>query len=169
MHNSEIFINMGGFRKCMKEHGKFFFIVLFIVSLDQLVKFVIRASLTSESSILLVKNFFSITYLQNTGISFGLLKGNNALFAAIAAAALFIFFHFYNKEKKYWLQYALITGGIIGNLIDRLYLGYVVDYFNFHFFPVFNIADSSIFIGIAWLIILSFRDAKKYKGKKKRK
>ena len=64
------------------------------------------------------------------------------------------FVYVYMKKKKYPVQFALIFSGIIGNLIDRIFFGSVIDFFNFHIWPVFNIADSSTFIGVIWLIIL---------------
>ncbi|MEK6916545.1 MAG: signal peptidase II [Nanoarchaeota archaeon] len=148
------------------KHKKFISVILVILFFDQLVKFIIRSNFFVGSSIPIINGFFSLTYLQNTGVSFGLLKGFNWIFTFISVAALMLFVYSYTKEKENWLQYALISGGVAGNLIDRLYLGYVVDYINFHFFPVFNIADMSISIGIIWLIFTSFNSKTNIKKKK---
>jgi signal peptidase II len=102
--------------------------------------------------------FFSFTYLKNTGVSFGLFKGSNFLFAIIAFLALVFFIYVYLKKKKYFLQLSLITAGISGNLIDRIFLGHVVDFIDFHYWPVFNVADSAISIGMIWLLVLLIKN-----------
>ncbi len=139
----------------MKRKNILFIIVFFFVLLlDQVSKYIIRLNLSVRESIPVIEGIFSITYLRNTGVSFGLFKGFNALFIFITVIVLCFFVYVYLKKKKYPLQFALIFAGIIGNLIDRIFFGSVIDFFNFHIWPVFNIADSAVFIGVLWLIII---------------
>ncbi len=131
---------------------KFYFIV-FVVLLDQLTKLVIRLSRPE---------FYLIHFVKNTGAAFSILKGNNQLLIYTALIVLGLMLYYYDKLS---LPYALIMGGIIGNLIDRLYLGYVVDFIDLHFWPVFNIADSAITIGVLWLIFSEIRATYQHKHK----
>lgn len=129
-------------------------IFFFVLFLDQLSKYLIRSNFTVRDSINIIGNLFSITYVRNTGVSFGLFKGFNELFILVSVVVFGFFIYIYLKKKKYPVQFALIFAGIIGNLIDRIFFGSVTDFLNFHIWPVFNIADSSVFIGVTWLIII---------------
>ena len=133
------------------------FLVTFCLAiiLDQLLKYVIRSFFTVGSSLSL--KIISITYVTNTGMSFGLLKGMNIVFILVSILVLGFFALVYYKKKKYPIQFGLICAGIIGNLIDRITFGYVIDFIDFRFFPVFNIADASIFIGIFWLVFILWK------------
>lgn len=119
---------------------------------DQAVKAAIRHYIPTGTQIDL--GILSIVNVQNTGVSFGLFKGYNPFFIALSFAALAFFLFIYRKKKKYGVQISLICAGIIGNLTDRIFFGHVLDFLDFRFFPVFNIADSAITIGIAWLTFL---------------
>ena len=95
-----------------------------------------------------------MTLVHNTGIAFGLFKDQGIVFIIIPVIAviLLIFNIFYYKNNKelsrtYILGFSLILGGAIGNLVDRINYGYVIDFIAFRFWPVFNIADSAITIG----------------------
>ncbi len=137
---------------------KLLIIFFFVLFLDQFTKYIIRANLLVKESIPVIKGIFSITYLRNTGVSFSLFKGFNLLFIFISVIIFGFFVFIYLKKRKYPVQFALIFAGIIGNLIDRILFGSVTDFFNFHVWPVFNIADSSVFIGVLWLIIILIRN-----------
>ena len=137
---------------------KLLIIFFFVLFLDQFTKYIIRANLLVKESIPVIKGIFSITYLRNTGVSFSLFKGFNLLFIFISVIIFGFFVFIYLKKRKYSVQFALIFAGIIGNLIDRILFGSVTDFFNFHVWPVFNIADSSVFIGVLWLIIILIRN-----------
>ena len=100
----------------------------------------------------------NLTYVGNTGVSFGLFKGVNWLFLIISFLALVFFMSLYSKNKKYRLQLSIICAGIIGNLIDRIFIGYVVDFLDFRIWPIFNVADSATFIGTIWLVILLIKN-----------
>jgi signal peptidase II len=87
-----------------------------------------------------------------------LFKGYNWLFTLLSFIVLVYFLYYYKIHKKYYLQIAVICAGIIGNLIDRLVFGYVIDFFSVWVFPIFNVADSAISIGVLWLVFVMMRD-----------
>lgn len=133
------------------------FITLFIVFIDQLTKFLASKNLEFNQSITVFKNIFHLTLTKNTGAGFGILKGWNLLLILISIAVIIIILYYYTKikEKELMLQIlaALVLGGTIGNLIDRARFGYVTDFLDFRIWPVFNLADSALTIGIIGLII----------------
>lgn len=113
---------------------------LIILLLDQISKFI-------------VKKYF--TYTTNTGAAFGILQNQNILLMIISIIALIIFFYF---SKDYdILPLGLLIGGTLGNLIDRIFYGYVIDFINLNIWPSFNIADSANTIGIILLILYSIK------------
>ncbi len=137
-------------------------LILILVFLDQLTKFLIRKNfILGESKP--VTSFFSLTYIHNTGIAFGLFqseKFSNIFFIIIAAIVIFLFYIWRNQIYLYGGKFAkigltLVWAGAFGNLIDRIFIGKVVDFLDFHFWPVFNLADSCITTGGA-LMFLSF-------------
>jgi signal peptidase II len=109
-------------------------------------------------------NFFTFTYTTNTGVAFGLFKDLGPIFVGVAVvviAAIVI----YQREvpQEAWLvrvALGLQLGGAAGNLIDRLRVGHVIDFIHFHFWPVFNVADSSIVIGVILLAFTMLREDK---------
>jgi signal peptidase II len=140
--------------KKIKQRNYFPFLIpiLAIVFLDQFTKHLIKENFYIGSSKEIIHSILSFTYVQNTGVSFGLFKGMNALFIAISFIALGFFIYLYLNNERYKNQLAFVCGGLLGNLMDRISLGSVVDFIDFHFWPIFNIADSAICIGIVWLI-----------------
>lgn len=136
-----------------------FILALLILSLDQLTKFLIVKNLYLHQSLPLVRNIFHLTLVHNRGAAFGLFKGQVFLFILTSAAAVILIVRDLIKHKRfsiYSLSLALILAGAIGNLIDRLFLGYVIDFLDFRVWPVFNIADSAITAGavlLGWGII----------------
>jgi signal peptidase II len=137
----------------MKKITTFVLTLLSIPILDQLLKIIIRLSNFSFSSKIL-----SINFVKNTGASFSILQNQNSLLLFIGILTLGLLFYKidYILKDKSIIAWALIIGGILSNLIDRIYLGYVVDFINFHWWPVFNIADSALTIGVIILIIKDF-------------
>ncbi len=112
--------------------------------------------------------FFKLTYVENTGAAFGSFQNSNAGLALAAVVILFALFKWRDEVMHFGklARYALIfiTAGALGNLYDRIVLGYVVDYFDFIFWPVFNIADSFITVGALLLGYIFVKDSfKKYK------
>jgi signal peptidase II len=114
-----------------------------------------------SQTIPLIPGAVHLTSIQNTGAGFGLLRGQQSLLILISLVVVgVILYHLpvIMKERKTVLPYALLWGGALGNLIDRVYFGYVVDFLDFRVWPVFNIADSAITIGAVWLIILYWNE-----------
>ena len=140
----------------MKKEKIFSLIILAIIILDQLTKFLITKNMTLSQSIPLIQNILHLTYIHNTGATFGMLKGMNLLLIWVSVIVIGGILYNYNKipkDKIPQLSLALIIGGAIGNLIDRISLGKVVDFIDFRVWPAFNIADSAISIGAVLLII----------------
>ena len=114
-----------------------------------------------EKGIEIIKNFFYITNVKNTGGAWGMFSGNVPILALISAIVVLVLIYFLKEERKLnkisITYYGILFAGIIGNLIDRLFLGYVRDFLDFYIFgydyPVFNIADICIVVGVLLLII----------------
>lgn len=144
----------------------FWLVLLGVFLLDQFSKWLIQANLNYGQSIQVIPGIFSLTYIQNPGVAFGLLAYKNKFFVLITMVLLAGIAGLYRKIKKtpYLLQLALglITGGALGNLLDRLRFGKVIDFLDFHFWPVFNFADSAIVIGTGLIMLnLLIRPLKK--------
>jgi signal peptidase II len=115
-------------------------------------------------SISVIPRVFSLTHVQNTGVAFGLFAGISPLITALAALTL-LFVLFYNKDR--WqgshavgAGIALMAGGAAGNLLDRVRLGFVVDYLDPHVWPVFNLADVAIVVGAGVLVVALSREGR---------
>ena len=133
----------------------------FVVFFDQLTKFLILSYLPLYDTIPIIPGFLDITHLHNPGVAFGLFSNNNSNIQQIALmsaslVAVCVIFYFYNQTRNEYrvmqLGFALIFGGAIGNFVDRIRMGKVIDFIDvyiskFHW-PAFNIADSAISIGI---------------------
>jgi len=136
-------------------------IVSLIVFVDQFAKFLASKFLTIDSPVPVIKGFFYLTLVHNRGAAFGILRNQIPLFVFTSVVAIaLIYFNLNRRTSKrtslYSLSLNLILAGALGNLIDRVARGHVVDFFDFRVWPVFNIADSAITIGavlLGWLII----------------
>jgi len=136
-----------------------YLIIIVLIIFDQLIKYIVVNNFTLGQSIKVINSFFSITYVANDGAAFGILSGNKIFFVALACI-ISIFLLIYSKKRprieKY--TYALLISGIIGNLIDRVSRGYVIDYLDFNIFgynfPVFNFADICITVSAIMLLII---------------
>ncbi len=137
-----------------------FIIGFFLVLLDQASKILL-------TNIDVDYGFFALNYTINRGISFGLFQGSTVIISVISVIVL-VLLYYYRKEFKGKEAYlTLIVAGIIGNLIDRVVLGYVRDFLDLKWWPVFNVADSLMFIGVFGLVITYvFLESK---GKKEKK
>ena len=135
----------------------FSLIALLIVILDQLTKFLVIKNFRINETLLIINKIFHLTYVQNTGAGFGILKGFEVLLIIISLIVIGFIVYYIKKikenERLLQILLAFVLAGTIGNLIDRIRLGYVVDFLDFRIWPVFNIADSFITIGIIGLII----------------
>lgn len=138
-------------------------IALSIILLDQWTKWMVVHSMRLYESIPVIDGFFFITSHRNRGAAFGILQNQQWLFIittfVVIAFVLYYLWKLKNKQPLMSLGFSLILGGAIGNLIDRIRMGEVVDFLHFQFgsyhFPIFNVADSAIVIGVAILIILT--------------
>lgn len=131
-------------------------ISLLIAVFDQFTKTYISRSLSLGQSIPLLKNIFHISLVHNSGAAFGLFKNQKAFFVILSLTViLFIVCDFIFNGHRHTVNKAigsgLVLGGACGNLLDRLRLGYIVDFLDFRVWPVFNIADSAITVGIILL------------------
>ena len=147
-------------------------IVVMTVLVDTLSKNLAVLSLkdTGESDFAVIPGVFHFTYHENKGAAFGMLSDNRWVFMTISTVAIsaIAIYLFCNKENSYLLSVSLsfILGGGIGNMIDRVLLGYVIDFLNFKIinFPIFNLADAFVTVGAALMILYMFKqDDKKDK------
>lgn len=138
--------------------------------LDQVTKLWIAATLPfntygAPGHIEIVPGFFNLVHVGNTGAAWSVLSGRStllALLALVALAAIFLFRRHLGLERRVvQIVFGLLCGGILGNFVDRIAYGHVVDFLDFHFgsyiYPTFNVADSGIVCGVALYVILSFR------------
>jgi len=145
-------------------------VIAFVCTLlDQVIKNVLISVFSVGSSISVIDGFFSITMLQNTGAAFSILSSSTLFLILISIVALNLIYFFLIKGRELnrfdIIVYGVLIGGIIGNLIDRVVHGSVIDYLDFNLFgynfPVFNFADICIVISII-LIIISICKGEKY-------
>ena len=127
-----------------------------IVAIDQFIKGIVAASMVPGESIPILNNVFHLTYVLNPGAAFGILPHQRELFLLAGAAILIISAIFYSKIQKSdsILRFGLISllSGATANLIDRFQNGLVVDFLDFRIWPVFNIADVAIVVGVGFMI-----------------
>ena len=138
------------------------FIGMLVILVDQITKHLIQMNMDPYTSIPVIKNIFHITYVQNTGAAFSILKGKTLFFSVVSLVIVFaiimILIKYPIKRRLSRMVFASILGGAIGNLIDRIRFGYVVDFIDFRVWPVFNIADCAIVIGVSALAYLIIFD-----------
>ena len=133
-------------------------IIVFII--DLISKILVNSFLELEKVVNIIPGFFRLEKVYNTGISFSLLQGSQIRIIAISILMLLLLIHMkssFKENTRNTIAFCLLYGGIIGNLCDRLIYGHVIDFFSFKFgsyhFPVFNLADCCICIGMILLII----------------
>ena len=143
---------------------KTFIISLFIVLIDIVSKQLVSHFLVEGESIVIIPKFFSLTFAKNTGVAFSMLEGMNIFIVIVTIIVIWCIIRYILHSSYLFYEvvgYSFIIGGAIGNLIDRIIYGYVIDFFDFNIlgydFPVFNIADSAIVIGVILIVIFSFK------------
>lgn len=162
-------------------HAQFYGMIALVILLDRITKLILTRTLQPGESVDIIPPLLSFTHVSNTGAVFGILEGQNVLLAILTVLIIgaLLYVHRQNKEmpkhflcKKPWIfthktqngtgtiAFSLIISGAVSNLIDRIFYGYVIDFIDIHVWPVFNIADSAITVGIALLLIASFRENK---------
>lgn len=143
---------------------KVYIIALISLIIDQIVKILVSNYLILGQTTKIINNFFYLTYVQNTGAAFSILIGYRYILIIITLIFLYYLYKYTKKQtnpnKIAILSHGLLLGGIIGNLIDRIIYGYVIDYLDFmifnYNFPIFNLADTFIVIGCIILVINSY-------------
>ena len=140
--------------------------ITILIILDQVLKF-----LAETKKIMADLGIVAFHYVSNTGASFGMLQGNNTLLIWVSLIVLGVILICIDRIKKeQTIPLLLVVSGLLGNLIDRIFRGHVVDFIDLKFWPVFNLADSLIVIGVFWLIIVILRkDSAKKQGRTTRK
>ena len=152
-----------------KKHGLFFTTLLLVVGLDQISKMYVSSVMSLHASHPVIDGFFNITYVRNPGAAFGFLSNAAPMFRSLflivvsaAAIVMILWFLAKNKSAAMLLTFALslILGGAVGNLLDRIRFGNVVDFLDFYIaswhWPAFNVADSAISVGAVLLIVEMF-------------
>jgi signal peptidase II len=155
-----------------QSYRRFWIILLVILGSDQLSKWVIveysgftRGLYPPFGGIELVPGFFNLVYAVNYGAAWGILEGFSWLLVGMAVLVLTLVAVFHRHLELHLAQqqwcFGLLTGGILGNTIDRLLRGHVVDFLDFHLrayrWPTFNVADSAIVVGTFWYLFLQYR------------
>lgn len=144
-----------------KKNVFIFSTAIIILLLDQLAKFLIRQNFQLNQSIPIIKNVLHLTYITNTGSAFGLFRDFNFIFVIFSIIVIAIIFYYVknieNNEKPLQFSAGLLLGGTIGNLIDRLFYGAVIDFIDFRIWPVFNFADSAVTISAILLTCLLWK------------
>lgn len=126
---------------------------MIVIVVDQLTKYFLMV----ENPVELIRNFFYIKSVHNTGMAFGMMQGQNMILVWLTLAFIGIIIY-YSEEvaetKQLAILAGLIIGGAIGNLIDRVCIGFVRDFIAFNFWPAFNVADACLTVGAIGIVIL---------------
>ena len=152
----------------MKKNKKIVLISIIVLLIDQITKLIVKNKISSGTIIKVIGNFFRLTYLENSGAAWSILEGKTIFLIIISFVFLFYVINCIKKDKRDTkiniLSYSFIIGGIIGNMIDRIIYHRVIDFLSFkifsYYFPVFNIADSLIVIGVILFIIDTILEGK---------
>ncbi|MGP4072580.1 signal peptidase II [Piscibacillus sp. B03] len=152
---------------------KYYIITLLIIIFDQATKWTVASNMNLYDSVEVIPGFFWITSHRNTGAAWGILEGQMWLFYIVTVIVIGIIVYYMQlyKDSYPWLMvgFASILGGAIGNFIDRIFLQKVIDFIDLNIFgydfPIFNVADSALTVGVTLVIIIMLIDEMKNKGK----
>ncbi len=154
---------------------KIFLITIITLISDQISKILITLFLKLNEQVTIIPNFFNLHFIENYGASWNILNNHTLILIICSILALLIIYKYmfnFQKNKRNNLAFGLLLGGIFGNLIDRVFLGYVRDFLSFRIFkynyPVFNLADVAIVLGVILLIIAIFKGEDKIEVSSKR-
>ena len=156
-------------RKILNKYWILILVAAVVILLDQITKSIVRANLPFAASWTPFDfiPIFRIVHWENTGAAFGMFQGGGVIFAILAViVSIIIIFYFPQIPEKYVIMriaVAMQMGGAIGNLIDRIRFGPVLDFIAVGVFPVFNIADASITVGVAALLLAMWAEERKQK------
>lgn len=150
----------------------FYFLILLLILIDQISKYLVSINLQNTGGFKIIEGVFNLTYVENRGAAFGLMQGRQSFFIVATVLVVVAGIYYVKKEKyttksqKYFIS--MILSGAVGNLIDRIRLGYVVDFLDFEFIwsYVFNFADIMVVIGtILFAISILFEKGGNIDGK----
>lgn len=156
---------------------RIFLVALVCVIVDQVIKNVLCISMNMGESVSIIDGFFSLTLIGNTGAAFSLFSSGTIFLIIVSIVVLNVIYFWLIKDKNLNLfeeiTYGLLMGGIIGNLIDRVWHMQVIDYLDFNLFgysfPVFNLADMLIVISLLMIVIYTLKGDKNENSGKRRK
>ena len=157
----------------MKSRENIYKITAIVLMIDQFIKLLINKNLPLGHSIKIIPNFFSIFYLKNTGAAFSILENSTPILVIISVIIIVLLDRSIKKTSKFTaleeISLGLIMGGIFGNLIDRIIHHGVIDYLSFkifsYSFPVFNLADISIVVGVGLYFIALIKEKQRIRSK----
>ena len=157
----------------MKSKQKIYSIASIVIMVDLILKFIVSSKLVENDIIKVIPNFFSIYYLKNTVEAFSILQDSTAFLVILSALILLVLNNYIDKEKDLnkisEISLGMVIGGIFGNMIDRIINHSVTDFISFRMFnynfPVFNIADIGITVGVFLLLISILKDCRKEKNR----
>lgn len=157
----------------MKSKQKIYSIASIVIMVDLILKFIVSSKLVENDIIKVIPNLFSIYYLKNTGAAFSILQDSTAFLVILSALILLVLNNYIDKEKDLnkisEISLGMVIGGIFGNMIDRIINHSVTDFISFRIFnynfPVFNIADIGITVGVFLLLISVLKDCRKEKNR----
>lgn len=151
----------------MKRNMPFFILILVLLAIDQITKAIIAATIPFYGSVRVIPGFFAFSHIHNKGAIFGIFSQTGSLLITILLTAasllalgmvIFYFFKTPPSQKPMKISLTLILAGAVGNLIDRVVRGYVIDFLEVHvksfYWPTFNVADSCISIGALLLVVI---------------
>ncbi|WP_085524055.1 signal peptidase II [Tuberibacillus sp. Marseille-P3662] len=149
----------------------YYLITLIILGLDQLTKYIVAATMDIGQSLPVIRDFLYWTSSRNTGAAWNILEGQMWFFYIITIIVAFVVIYYIHTVGRYHpllgVALALILGGTLGNFIDRIFRGAVVDFIDVYLgsysYPIFNLADSSLVVGAILLLVYTYLDAKKEK------
>lgn len=164
-------------KKRIKEYFLYLAIIASGIIFDQVTKLFAVIFLKDGKSIKILGNFLKLEYAENEGMAFGMMENSRWVFMSVSCVAilamLIYIFLWKNQPKSYLISVAIIASGGIGNMIDRIALGYVVDFVSVKYFAVFNGADSLVCVGAGFLVLFMLLDilkeAKELKAEKAKK
>lgn len=157
----------------MKSKQKIYSIASIVIMVDLILKFIVSSKLVENDIIKVIPNLFSIYYLKNTGAAFSILQDSTPFLVILSALILLVLNNYIDKEKDLnkisEISLGMVIGGIFGNMIDRIINHSVTDFISFRIFnynfPVFNIADIGITVGVFLLLISILKDCRKEKNR----
>ena len=138
-------------KNLITKYYKHIILIVFLFLLDILTKIFFKGKNIE------IFKYFSFNYVENTGITFGLLKNNNLIFILITFVIVYLIIYYYKKEKKLQYGFDFVLAGAFGNLINRIFYGYVIDFIDFKIWPVFNLADMFVIIGALIILYKSWK------------